>query len=83
VLAATIAAMGSALSEVGAVVLVGGNIQGQTQTLASAVLVRVSAGDYGRGIALGVILLGLILVISAVLTLAQQREAQWTLQRAS
>ena len=83
VLAATIAAMGSALSEVGAVVLVGGNIQGQTQTLASAVLVRVSAGDYGRGIALGAILLGLIVVISAGLTLAQQREAQWTLQRAS
>jgi tungstate transport system permease protein len=83
VLAATIAAIGSALSEVGAVVLVGGNIAGQTQTLASAVLVQVSAGDYGRGIALGVILLGMILVISAVLTLAQQREAQWTLQRPS
>ena len=83
VFAAAIAAMGSALSEVGAVVLVGGNIQGQTQTLASAVLVRVSAGDYGRGIALGVILLGLVLAISAVLTVAQQREAQWTLQRAS
>jgi tungstate transport system permease protein len=83
VLAATIAAVGSALSEVGAVVLVGGNIQGQTQTLASAVLVQVSSGDYGRAIALGVILLGLILVISAVLTLAQQREAQWTLQRPS
>jgi tungstate transport system permease protein len=83
VLAATIAAMGSALSEVGAVVLVGGNIQGQTQTLASAVLTQVSAGQYGRGIALGLILLGLVLAISAVLTVAQQREAQWTLQRAS
>jgi tungstate transport system permease protein len=83
VLAATIAAVGSAMSEVGAVVLVGGNITGQTQTLASAVLVQVSAGDYGRGIALGIILLGLILAISAVLTLAQQRDAQWTLQRPS
>ena len=47
VLAATIAAVGSAFAEVGAVVLVGGNIDGQTQTLASAVLVRVSAGEYG------------------------------------
>lgn len=83
VLAATIAAIGSAMSEVGAVVLVGGNITGQTQTLASAVLVQVSAGDYGRGIALGMILLGVILAISAVLTLAQQRDAQWTLQRPS
>ncbi len=48
VLAATIAAMGSAFAEVGAVVLVGGNLDGDTQTLASAVLVRVSAGEYGR-----------------------------------
>jgi tungstate transport system permease protein len=74
VLAATIAAMGSAFAEVGAVVLVGGNIDGETQTLASAVLVRVSAGEYGRAIALGTILLGLILILAAGLTLAQQRE---------
>src|SRR3954471_5406162 len=74
VLAATIAAMGSALAEVGAVVLVGGNIEDETQTLASAVLVRVSAGEYGRAIALGAILLGLILVLAAGLTLAQQHE---------
>jgi tungstate transport system permease protein len=74
VLAATIAALGSAFAEVGAVVLVGGNIEGETQTLASAVLVRVSAGEYGRAIALGVILVGLILVLAAGLTLAQQHE---------
>ena len=83
ILAATIAAVGSALSEVGAVVLVGGNIQGQTQTLASAVLVRVEQGDYSRAIALGVILLGLILLVAAALTVAQQRQSQWTPQRAS
>ena len=74
VLAATIAALGSAMAEVGAVVLVGGNIEGDTQTLASAVLVRVSAGEYGRAIALGAILLGLILVLAALLTVAQQHE---------
>lgn len=74
VLAATIAAMGSAFAEVGAVVLVGGNIEGETQTLASAVLVRVSAGEYGRAIALGTILLGLILLLAAALTAAQQHE---------
>jgi tungstate transport system permease protein len=83
ILAATIAAVGSALSEVGAVVLVGGNIQGQTQTLASAVLVRVEQGDYSRAIALGVILLGLILLVAAGLTFAQQRQSQWTPQRVS
>jgi tungstate transport system permease protein len=83
VFAAAIAALGSALSEVGAVVLVGGNIQGSTQTLASATLLQVSAGEYGRAMALGIILLGLILVIGAVLTVAQQREARDVLGRAS
>jgi tungstate transport system permease protein len=83
ILAATIAAIGSALSEVGAVVLVGGNIQGQTQTLASAVLARVEQGDYSRAIALGLVLLGLILIVAAALTFAQQRQDQWTPQRAS
>jgi tungstate transport system permease protein len=83
VLAATIAAMGSAFAEVGAVVLVGGNIDGDTQTLASAVLVRVSAGEYGRAIALGTILLGLILILSAGLTLVQQHERRGLLGRPS
>jgi len=83
VLAATIAALGSAFAEVGAVVLVGGNIQGETQTLASAVLVRVSAGEYGRAIALGAILLGLIFVLAAGLTVAQQSERRALLGRPS
>jgi tungstate transport system permease protein len=83
VFAAGIAALGSALSEVGAVVLVGGNIQGQTQTLASATLLQVGAGEYGRAMALGIILLGLIVVIGGGLTIAQQREAQGALRRAS
>jgi len=83
VLAATIAAIGSAFAEVGAVVLVGGNIEDETQTLASAVLVRVSAGDYGRAIALGTILLGLIMILAASLTVAQQHERRALLGRPS
>jgi tungstate transport system permease protein len=69
---AAIGAVGSALSEVGAVVLVGGNIDGQTRTAAGAILTTISAGRYGEGIALGVILLGLLLILAAGLTLAQQ-----------
>ena len=80
VFAATIAALGSALAEVGAVVLVGGNIQGETQTLASAVLTQVSAGNYGFAIALGIILLGIILLLAAALTVAQQRNAPWIMR---
>jgi tungstate transport system permease protein len=73
VLAATLGAIGACLSEVGAVVLVGGNIFGQTQTVASSILVSISSGNYAQGIALGTILLGLVLVVAAPLTLAQQR----------
>jgi tungstate transport system permease protein len=83
VLAATIAAAGSAFAEVGAVVLVGGNIEGQTQTLASAVLVRVSAGEYATAIALGILLLGLVMILAAVLTVMQQRQARTVLGRPS
>jgi tungstate transport system permease protein len=71
ILAATIAAVGSALSEVGAVVLVGGNIDGLDQTLASAALQKVDAGQFSSGLAIGIILLGLILVITAALTVLQ------------
>jgi len=83
VLAAAIAAMGSAFAEVGAVVLVGGNIRGETQTLASAVLVQVSAGEYGRAIALGAILLGLVLILAAALTVAQRTDRPARLGRPS
>jgi tungstate transport system permease protein len=71
VLGATIAAFGSALSEVGAVVLVGGNIHGETQTLASAVLTEVGAGEYGTAIALGILLMGLIVLCAGALTVFQ------------
>jgi tungstate transport system permease protein len=71
VVAACIAALGTTLSEVGAVVLVGGNIQGQTSTLATAVLLTISSGQYDVGIAYGTILLGIILVLAAALTVVQ------------
>lgn len=75
ILAAVIAAVGSGLSEVGAVVLVGGNIEGLDQTLASAALQRVEAARFAEGLAIGIVLLGLILVITALLTLVQSGRA--------
>ena len=72
ILTAVIAAVGSALSEVGAVVLVGGNIYGNDQTLASATIFAVDQAQFGYAMAIGIILLGLILVVAAVLTLIQQ-----------
>jgi tungstate transport system permease protein len=75
ILAATIAAVGSALSEVGAVVLVGGNILGVDQTLASAALDQISAGNFSLAMAIGILLLGLVLIVMALLTVLQQFRA--------
>lgn len=82
ILTAIIAAAGSALSEVGAVVLVGGNIEGRDQTLASAALEQVNAGHYSAAVAIGLILLVLMVVIIAALTIAQQREQRGVSVRA-
>jgi tungstate transport system permease protein len=74
VLAAVIAALGAALSEVGAVVIVGGNIQNYDQTLASAVLQQVTDYvDYPYGLAIAIVLLALILALVGILTVLQQR----------
>ena len=76
VIAAVIAALGSTLSEVGAVVIVGGNIQNYDQTLASAVLQQTTDyANYPYAVAIGLVLLALILVLMAALTVLQQRTA--------
>jgi tungstate transport system permease protein len=74
VMAAVIAALGSTLSEVAAVIIVGGNIQNYDQTLASATVSQIN--DYGNNqyaLAIGLVLLALILVLMAILTVLQQR----------
>jgi tungstate transport system permease protein len=74
VLAAVIAAFGAALSEVGAVIVVGGNIQNYDQTLASAVLSQVTDyANYPYAVGIGLVLLVLILFLIGLLTLLQQR----------
>jgi tungstate transport system permease protein len=74
ILTAAIAAVGSALSEVGAVVLVGGNVLDSDRTLASATIQTVQAGNFAGGMAIGIVLLGLILIVTAALTYVQQRD---------
>jgi tungstate transport system permease protein len=73
---AVIAAIGSALSEVGAVVLVGGNIEGSDQTLASAALEKVDAGQFAEGVAIAIVLFGMIVLVVAALTTLQLRGAR-------
>lgn len=76
VLAAMMAALLSALAEVGAVVIVGGNIRGDTNTLASTVLLDLSAADSAGATANVLILLVLVLIVGGLLTVVQQRAAR-------
>lgn len=73
VMAGVIAALGSALAEVGAVIIVGGNIENHTQTLATAVVSEINDyGDYNYALAMTIVLLILIVLLLGVLTLIQQ-----------
>jgi tungstate transport system permease protein len=74
VIAAVIAALGAAISEVGAVVIVGGNIEGHDQTLASALLDQFNYTVHEPyEVAIGLLLLALIVVLIGTLTVIQQR----------
>ncbi|MEE8336517.1 MAG: ABC transporter permease [Dehalococcoidia bacterium] len=72
-LIAIIAGFGAVISEVGASIMVGGNIAGETRLLTTAAVVEVSRGNFGTALAFGFILLGLIVVVSVALTTVQQR----------
>jgi tungstate transport system permease protein len=72
-LAAVMAGFGAAVSEVGAAMMVGGNIAGETRVLTTAAVLETSKGNLALAVALGLILLLLAFLVNLVLTLAQQR----------
>jgi tungstate transport system permease protein len=72
-LAALMAGFGAVISEVGASLMVGGNIRGQTRVLTTATVLETSKGNFDVAIALSVILLGLTFVVNWALTWIQQR----------
>jgi tungstate transport system permease protein len=73
-LAAVMAGFGGVISEVGASIMVGGNIKGYTRVLTTATVMETSKGNFDIAIALGIILLLLAYVINLILTYVQQRE---------
>jgi tungstate transport system permease protein len=73
VMAGVIAALGTTLSEVGAIVIVGGNAYGYDQTLASAALYETTAAHYAAAVAIGIVLIGLILILMGGVSLLQQQ----------
>ena len=67
------AAFGQVVAEIGAAMIVGGNIRGQTRTLTTAVALYTSQGDFGLALALGLLLIVLALVVNVVLQVLQGR----------
>ena len=72
-LAAVMAGFGGVISEVGASIMVGGNIKGYTRVLTTATVMETSKGNFDIAIALSIILLVMAFLVNLVLTLVQQR----------
>lgn len=75
-LAALMAGFGSVISEVGASMMVGGNIKGQTRVLTTAIVLETNKGEFQRAIILGAFLLIITFLINYALTWIQQRGAK-------
>lgn len=73
ILAAIMAGFGRVIAEVGASMMVGGNVVGQTRVLTTATSMEVGRGNFGTAIALSLILMGLTLAITSWLTHLQQK----------
>ncbi len=71
-LAAVITALGGILSEVGAVMAVGGNLEGETRVLTTAILMYTQMGEFEVALGLAAVLIGLMLVLTGLLTAVQQ-----------
>jgi len=67
VVAAIVAAFGGVISEVGAVMLVGGNIEGKTRVLTTAIVLNTRTGEFSLALALGIILLALAFLANAAM----------------
>ena len=73
-LAAVMAGFGGVISEIGASMMVGGNIKGQTRTLTTATVLETSKGNFDIAIALSILLLVLVFGVNWALTSLQQRQ---------
>ena len=72
-LAAIMAGFGGVISEIGASMMVGGNIRGQTRTLTTAMVLETGKGNFDVAIALSILLMALVFAINWTLTTIQQR----------
>ena len=67
-----IAAFGRAISEVGAVMIVGGNIDGFTRVMTTSIALETSKGDLPMALALGMVLLGVVLLLNGSINVVKR-----------
>ena len=72
-LAAVVAGFGRIIGEVGAAMMLGGNIRGVTRTISTSIALQTSMGEFGLGIALGIILLSVAFAVNVLFHYFQER----------
>jgi tungstate transport system permease protein len=75
VIAAIVAGFGSVISEVGAVMLVGGNIEGRTRVMTTSIVLETRKGNFDLALSLGIILMGITFLTNLVILRLQGRTA--------
>ncbi|MBN2567712.1 ABC transporter permease [Candidatus Woesearchaeota archaeon] len=73
---AVVTGFGAAISEVGAIIIVGGNIRFHTRALTTAIVLETRRGNFELAMALGIILIGLAFMINMALTHVQQSQVR-------
>ena len=73
VFAAVIAGFGRVVAEVGVAMMLGGNIRGYTRTMTTAIALETSKGEFSFGMALGIVLMTVALIVNLFLSLLQRR----------
>ena len=73
VMAAVIAGFGRVIAEVGVAMMLGGNIRNSTRTMTTAIALETSKGEFAFGLALGILLLSVALIVNLFLNVLQQR----------
>jgi len=71
--AAVIAGFGRVVAEVGVAMMLGGNIRGYTRTMTTAIALETSKGEFSFGMALGIVLISVALIVNLFLSLLQRR----------
>jgi tungstate transport system permease protein len=72
-MAAIVAGFGRVIAEVGVAMMLGGNIRGSTRTMTTAIALETSKGEFAFGLALGIVLMGVALIVNLFLHQLQQR----------